>query len=142
MYTLAALYPNALFRQISEGNTRASCDISFPADGAWDALTGLGLPKWDGFLKYLADDSFLEELRILNDNKLESMNKKTTNSTTSSVKDSTQPTIENEGSFYLRLKLKKIPFLIWTGTVFIVASIIGGNLMIRSNTFRLKDEHS
>ena len=52
--------PGEAFEDVSEGNTKTSCDKGFPArKGGWDPVTGWGRPKWAGLLKHFGSDSNL-----------------------------------------------------------------------------------
>jgi hypothetical protein len=56
LYQVAALHPGEAFEDITQGNSRTSCDNGFPATAGWDANTGFGRPVWGGMVKHFAAD--------------------------------------------------------------------------------------
>lgn len=57
LWQVAQDYPSEAFFDISEGNTKCSCDNGFPVAKGWDAGTGWGRPVWEGMLKHFGSDS-------------------------------------------------------------------------------------
>ena len=56
LYQIAAQHPGEAFEDITQGNSRTSCDNGFPATAGWDANTGFGRPVWSGMVKYFTTD--------------------------------------------------------------------------------------
>jgi subtilase family serine protease len=57
LYQINEDHPGEAFVDITDGNTKTSCDTGFPAAAGWDPTTGLGAPLWGGLFKYLSTDN-------------------------------------------------------------------------------------
>ena len=54
IWQVAAAHPGEAFEDITEGNSKTSCDNGFPATTGWDPVTGWGRPVWAGLAKHFA----------------------------------------------------------------------------------------
>ena len=54
IWQVAAAHPGEAFEDITEGNSKTSCDNGFPATTGWDPVTGWGRPVWSGLAKHFA----------------------------------------------------------------------------------------
>ena len=59
IYQVSKSNPGEAFTDITEGNSKTSCDNGFPATKGWDPVTGFGAPQWDGLLKHFGSDDSL-----------------------------------------------------------------------------------
>merc|ERR1719486_424139 len=59
IWMVAEQSPGEAFEDVTEGNSKTSCDNGFPATTGWDANTGWGRPIWAGMVKHFASDSQL-----------------------------------------------------------------------------------
>merc|ERR1711874_201686 len=57
IWKVSETYPGEAFEDITEGNTKTSCDNGFPATEGWGATTGWGRPRWSGLVKHFGSDS-------------------------------------------------------------------------------------
>jgi len=62
IYHVAKAFPGAAFEDVTEGNSRTSCDNGFPATKGWDPTTGWGRPVWPGLFRHFASDETLKAL--------------------------------------------------------------------------------
>jgi len=62
IYQVASKYPGEAFTDITDGNSKTTCDQGFPATKGWDPVTGFGSPKWDGLLKHFGSDGMVNAL--------------------------------------------------------------------------------
>ena len=63
IYAVAQRWPGAAFEDVTEGNSRTSCDSGFPAASGWDPTTGWGRPVWPGLLTHFGSDDTLPEMQ-------------------------------------------------------------------------------
>lgn len=59
LYQVALAHPGEAFEDVTQGNSKTTCNNGFPATVGWDPNTGFGRPVWAGMLKYFGDDSHL-----------------------------------------------------------------------------------
>lgn len=59
LWKVAQAFPGEAFKDITEGNSKTSCDNGFPCTEGWDPVTGWGRPVWDGMLKHFGSDNTL-----------------------------------------------------------------------------------
>jgi len=59
LWKVAQAHPGEAFTDITQGDTKTSCDNGFPAAAGWDAVTGWGDISWPGLLKHLGSDAEL-----------------------------------------------------------------------------------
>lgn len=59
LWKIAQQFPGEAFEDITQGNSKTSCDNGFPATKGWDPNTGFGRPIWDGMLKHFGSDETL-----------------------------------------------------------------------------------
>ena len=59
IWHVAQTFPGAAFEDVTEGNSKTSCDNGFPATKGWDPTTGWGRPVWKGLLRHFASDAEL-----------------------------------------------------------------------------------
>lgn len=59
IWKVAQDFPGEAFGDITEGNSKTSCDNGFPATTGWDPNTGWGRPVWPGMLKHFGSDEAL-----------------------------------------------------------------------------------
>jgi len=64
IWQVAEQFPGEAFFDVTEGNSKTSCEEGFPATVGWDANTGWGVPIWDGFVKHFASDSTLQRVVV------------------------------------------------------------------------------
>jgi len=65
IWKVAQEHPGEAFMDITEGNSKTSCDEGFPSAPGWDPNTGWGRPVWKGMLKYLgSDDRILKQIIV------------------------------------------------------------------------------
>lgn len=58
IWKVAQQFPGVAFEDVSEGNSKTSCDNGFPSKkGSWDPNTGWGRPIWEGMLKHFGSDA-------------------------------------------------------------------------------------
>mmetsp|Transcript_44113 Transcript_44113/g.86261 ORF Transcript_44113/g.86261 Transcript_44113/m.86261 type:complete len:565 (-) Transcript_44113:202-1896(-) len=62
LYKTMEQFPGEAFQDITDGNTKTSCDNGFPAAKGWDPVTGWGRPVWSGIVKHFATDNQLATL--------------------------------------------------------------------------------
>lgn len=55
IYQVANKYPGEAFEDITEGNSKTSCDNGFPATEGWDPTTGFGRPVWRGMVQHFTN---------------------------------------------------------------------------------------
>mmetsp|Transcript_15252 Transcript_15252/g.22779 ORF Transcript_15252/g.22779 Transcript_15252/m.22779 type:complete len:177 (-) Transcript_15252:317-847(-) len=60
LWQIAEHYPNEAFEEVTEGNSKTSCDNGFPSTKGWDPNTGWGRPVWSGIVKHFASDSSIK----------------------------------------------------------------------------------
>ena len=56
IYKVAKSFPGEAFEDVTEGNSKTSCDNGFPAAKGWDPTTGWGRPVWPGLVKHFGED--------------------------------------------------------------------------------------
>jgi len=57
IWKMAQEHPGEAFEDVSEGNSKISCDNGFPSEKGWDPNTGWGRPIWSGLVKHLTADT-------------------------------------------------------------------------------------
>lgn len=65
LWKIAENFPGEAFQDITEGNSKTSCDSGFPATEGWDANTGWGRPVWAGMLKHFGSDESLRTPKVV-----------------------------------------------------------------------------
>merc|ERR1712157_649516 len=61
LWKVAESFPGEAFEDITEGNSKTSCDNGFPSTQGWDANTGWGRPVWSGLVKHFGSDNTLPQ---------------------------------------------------------------------------------
>eukprot|EP00440_Ansanella_granifera_P062114 gb/GFBE01067341.1/.p1 GENE.gb/GFBE01067341.1/~~gb/GFBE01067341.1/.p1 ORF type:complete len:568 (+),score=112.16 gb/GFBE01067341.1/:1-1704(+) len=56
IWKVAQEHPGEAFEDVTEGNSKTSCDNGFPSSHGWDPNTGWGRPIWSGLVKHFASD--------------------------------------------------------------------------------------
>jgi len=64
IWQVAEQFPGEAFFDVTEGNSKTSCEEGFPATVGWDANTGWGRPIWDGMMKHFGSDSTLQPVVV------------------------------------------------------------------------------
>ena len=59
IWHVAEAFPGAAFEDVTDGNSRTSCESGFPAAKGWDPNTGWGRPVWKGLLEHFASDAHI-----------------------------------------------------------------------------------
>jgi len=59
LYSVATKFPGVAFQDVTDGNSKTSCDNGFPAVKGWDPVTGWGAPIWAGMLAKFGSDAEL-----------------------------------------------------------------------------------
>eukprot|EP00041_Stephanoeca_diplocostata_P039946 m.1638211 g.1638211 ORF g.1638211 m.1638211 type:complete len:561 (-) comp27282_c0_seq1:102-1784(-) len=62
LYATMSKYPGSAFQDVTQGNTKTSCDNGFGATQGWDPVTGWGRPVWAGLLQHFGSDELVHTL--------------------------------------------------------------------------------
>jgi len=64
IWQTAEQFPGEAFFDVTEGNSKTSCEEGFPATVGWDANTGWGTPIWNGMMKHFGSDRTLHSVVV------------------------------------------------------------------------------
>jgi tripeptidyl-peptidase-1 len=64
LYQTMAKYPNEAFKDVTDGNSKTTCDNGFPATRGWDPVTGWGSPLCQGIKEHFGTDSNIAKLGL------------------------------------------------------------------------------